>query len=750
MALSTATQPDAVPEQCPALACWRLDTSGQTLVLASWDGHLPGIVYWGPALPAAEDLVALAAGQLRPLGPGTLDQVAELSICPEEGRGFPGQPGLRLRDGHGRPLPTQFRLEGVEADREAICVRAVDGRHRGLRYRARFEVAPEDEVLRAWAAIEGGEDLGLALDWLAAPVLPLPEDAPDFIDYAGRWSQELGEARVGFARGVHLRESRRGRPGHDHFPAVVVPRPGATATAGGVHGVHFGWSGGHRMIVEALPDGRRQLQFGLSCSRDGLDRGGFDRDGLDRDDRDGGGGFESGVIHFAYAEGGLSGLGRAFQSHVRRHVVRLPEPAGPRPVHYNCWEAVYFDHDLEVLKDLAARAAGLGAERFVLDDGWFGKRDDATSGLGDWQVDPRKYPEGLGPLIAHVEGLGMDFGLWVEPEMVSLDSELARAHPDWNLAPAGYAQISGRGQQVLDLTRPAVAAHLFERLDALLSAHRIAYLKWDSNRDVTLPVGEDGRDLSYRRTRALYRLIDRLRARHPGVEIESCASGGARLDYGMLQRCTRVWLSDSNDARERWRMQTAAATFLPPEVVGSHVGPRRCHSSGRVLPMAFRAAVALTGHMGFELDLRELTGAEAATLRRATAFYKENRAFLHNAAEYRLETGRAEASARMRVDAAKSRFLLFAATLAVSRDEATVPLRLAGLGPDCRYRVRLCNPELLEAAATRHFPSPLLAEAGLVLSGAALMRAGLVLPLAFPDTLWILEGRALVAEGDRA
>ena len=727
-ASETASQPESGPESGPgpALQCWRLDTPGQTLAFASWEGRLPGVVYWGAPLPASEDLEALARSQIRPLGKGTLDQVAELSICPEEGRAFPGQPGLRLRDGRGRPLVTQFRLEAAEAGEGKLRFRALD-RRSGLCYLAQFEAAPEDDVLRAWARIEGQGELDL--DWLAAPVLPLPQDAPDFIDYVGRWSRELGEERVAFARGVHLRESRRGRPGHDHFPGIVVPRPGTTATEGAAYGTHFGWSGGHRMIVEELPDGRRLLQFGLSCRRDAQDA-------------EGQGGFESGVIHFSHAKGGLSGLAQAFQSHVRRRIVGFPEAAGPRPVHFNCWEAVYFDHDLEVLKDLAVRAAALGAERFVLDDGWFGRRDDATSGLGDWQADPRKYPEGLDPLIDHVEGLGMSFGLWVEPEMVSLDSDLARAHPDWILAPEGYAQVSGRGQQVLDLANPAVAEHLFARLDALLSAHRIGYLKWDHNRDVTLALDAEGRDLTDRLTRALYRLIDRLRARHPRVEIESCASGGARLDYGMLARCARAWLSDSNDARERWRMQLAAMTFLPPEVVGSHVGPRRCHTSGRILPMAFRAAVALTGHMGLELDLRELTEEEEATLRRAIAFYKESRAFLHRAREYRLAPDDPEASARMSVDGEGERFLLFAATLAVSRAEATAPLRLAGLDPERRYRVRLRNPEVPETAATRHFPSPLLTASGLCLSGAALMQSGLVLPLAFPDTLWILEGRA--------
>lgn len=708
-------------------ACWRLDSDGQTLVLAAHDGRLPGVIYWGPPLPDQEDLVALALSQLRPLGPGTLDGIAALSICPEEGRGFPGQPGLRLRDQTGRPLPTQFRLVETQAEPHRLTFEAVDTRDDRLSYRACFE-APADggQVLRTWAVVDGAA----RVDWLAAPVVTLPERAPDFIDYVGRWSQELGEERVAFRRGVHLRESRRGRPGHDHFPGLVVPLPGATATEGGHYGAHFGWSGGHRMLVEALPDGRRQLQFGIAEPRD-------------REDRDAAaGGFESGVLHLAYAGGGLSGLAQAFQDHVRRRVLPRREAPPARPVHFNCWEAVYFDHDLAVLKDLAARAADLGAERFVLDDGWFGRRDDDGTSLGDWSVDRRKYPDGLSPLVEHVESLGMSFGLWVEPEMVSLDSDLARAHPDWVLAPQGYEPVTGRNQHLLDLANPAVVDHLFESLDRLLSEQRIACLKWDMNRDVALPLDDEGRDRGYRRVRALYGLIDRLRDKHADVEIESCASGGARADYGMLARSERVWLSDSNDARERWRMQRAAMTFLPPEIVGSHVGPRRCHTSGRVLPMAFRAAVAMTGHMGFEMDLRELTPEEAAALRAATAFYKAERGFLHSARQFRLEAADDETLAQMSVDAEATRFLLFAAQMSVARAESSQPLRLAGLEPGKRYRVRLCKSVSAESAPTKSFPSPLLEKAGLSLSGAALMQSGLILPLAFPDSLWILEGCA--------
>ena len=276
---------------------------------------------------------------------------------------------------------------------------------------------------------------------------------------------------------------------------------------------------------------------------------------------------------------------------------------------------MYFDHDLPVLKEIATRAAALGAERFVLDDGWFGRRDDDTTSLADWEVDPRKYPDGLGPLIDHVRGLGMTFGLWFEPEMVSPDSNVFRARPDWALGPAD--QVLGRGQMVLDMARAEVRDHVFASMAALLSRHPIDSIKLDHNR--VLPVPDAAQ------TRGTYALLDRLRDAFPAIEIEISASGGGRIDFGILARTHRVWLSDSNDALERLRIQHNAALFLPGAVTGSHVGPRRCHTSGRILDISFRAWVAAQRQMGLELDPRELTEREAEVLSGAIAWYKCNR-----------------------------------------------------------------------------------------------------------------------------
>jgi alpha-galactosidase len=260
------------------------------------------------------------------------------------------------------------------------------------------------------------------------------------------------------------------------------------------------------------------------------------------------------------------------------------------------------------------------------------------------------------------------------------------------------------------------------------------------NRDLTLAVDRNGMPLLRRQVHAVYARMDRLREAHPSVEIESCASGGARIDYGILRHTHRVWLSDSNDAHERWRMQNAAMQFLPPEIVGSHVGPRHCHTSGRELAMAFRASVAMTGHMGFEMDLRELTLDEEATLAHYTRLYKENRGWMHRGSQHRLQPPRPEIMAQMFVSEPKDRFLIFSATMAVPRSETAGPLRLTGLDTGGKYRLRLLNADDISRRVTRWFDSPLATEKGLSLIGRTLMQSGIVLPVAFPDTMWLVEG----------
>ncbi|MEZ5779820.1 MAG: alpha-galactosidase [Paracoccaceae bacterium] len=690
---------------------WSLQDSRQSLVLATEGKRLPEVVYWGSRLPDDEDLATLALANALDVTGGMLDRNPELSICPEATRSFPGQPGLILSDETGAPLLPTFRfVEAMEHESKLELVYRDDSH--ALTYRAVFSINGKTHLIEARSAIESGAPVHL--HWLAAPVFPGPQLSDEMLDFAGRWCGEFQMNATAWSPGMRCRESRTGRTGHEHFPGLIVPCRGATNTQGHAFGFHYGWSGGHRMVAEELADGRRQIQFGHAAQLE-----------IEPQTR-----FESATLHAVFSDGGINGCAVAFQRHLRDQVVRFPDPRRPRPVHYNCWEAIYFHHNLPELKEIANRAAALGAERFVLDDGWFGRRDDDTTSLGDWIVDARKYPEGLGPLIDHVHGLGMTFGIWFEPEMINLDSDTCRRHPGWVFGAAD--QIPGRQQMVLNMALPEVRDFLFQRIGAILTAHPIDYIKWDHNRVLPMPDAAQ--------TRGTYALLDRLREAFPRVEIESCASGGGRIDFGILKRTHRVWLSDSNDALERLKIQHNAAIFLPLVVTGSHVGPRECHTSGRVFDIRFRAWVAAQRHMGFEMDPRELTDEEARVLAGVTGWWKQNRDWMSRADILRLDSADPAVIAEQQLSETGERFVVFAGRAAASDQIAPRPLQLTRLLPGARYRIELLN----RADAPGLSRGDQILKSGPVeLSGQYLMNHGLTLPWSFPDRMWVIEGQRL-------
>ncbi|NJS38681.1 MAG: alpha-galactosidase [Rhodobacteraceae bacterium] len=684
---------------------WRIDAGGQTIALAT-SGGIPEVTYWGARLPDDEDLSQLAAAARNDLTGGMLDVLPSLSLSPEPGRAFQGQPGHILAEADGTPLLPTFRFDRAEGRGVLRLISRAEGltlTHL-LTWRGTGVIGLET-ILDA--------DRPIRVHWLAAPVLPAPQDG-DMIDVHGKWIGEFHLIRTPWTPGIRLRESRTGRSGHEHPPYLILAGQGCTNTQGTALALHYAWSGGHRMVAEELPDGRRQIQFGAPIGSE----------------TEIGTHFRTARLMAVCSTTGLNGIAKTFQEDIRDWVVQWPEYSRPRPVHYNCWEAVYFDHKLETLAEIATRAAALGAERFVLDDGWFGKRDDDTTSLGDWTIDRAKWPDGLHPLIAHIHSLGMTFGLWFEPEMVNPNSDLYRAHPDWLLGPAD--QTTGRNQMVLNLALPEVRDNLFQQVSAILTEYPIDYVKWDHNR--LLPVVDTAQ------THGIYDLLARLRASHPSVEIESCASGGGRIDAGILQHTHRVWLSDSNDALERLRIQHDAALFLPAAVTGSHVGPRHCHTSGRVLPMAFRAWVAAQRHMGFEMDLRELTEDEALTLAKITRWWKDNRNWMLSGTIHRLDSDDPAVTAELQLAQDGSRFVAFAGQAMTSRQILPRPLRLAGLEPAARYTVTLLNPE--DAPRQSRGPAALKASP-LTLTGQALMTRGITLPVAWPATMWVVEGTRL-------
>jgi alpha-galactosidase len=625
----------------------------------------PTIVHWGRQLGDDANLDALDAALGRPAVAGALGSVAPISVVPLHADGFVGRPGLAGRRGGGRNWAPRFVPTGHRVDGDRLSVDSLDD-VAGLALTTEISAG---DVLTVRVTIANVGDRRYSLDALTVS-LPLPDTADELLGFEGRWAREFHPVRTPWDHGAVLAEHLRGRTSHEHPPLLFAGSTGFGEWAGEVWGVHVAWSGNHTMLAERLADGRRYVQAGelLHPGEVVLDPGES---------------YATPSVIGVHSDTGLTAATWGFHRAVRSSPAH---PNTPRPVLLNTWEAVYFDHDIERLRELAAVAAEVGIERFVLDDGWFGSRRDDTSGLGDWWVSPNVYPDGLGPLIEYVAGLGMEFGIWVEPEMVNPDSDLFRAHPDWALTTEGYEPVLGRNQLVLDLGHPGAFAHILGQLDSLLCDHAISYVKWDMNRDHVQGSGAAGSAGTHAQTLAVYAMLDELRSRHPTVEFESCASGGGRIDLEILQRAERVWTSDCNDALERQTIQRGASMLLPPEVMGAHIGPRRSHTTGRRHTLAFRAATALFGHLGVEWNVARLDADDRARLAEAIELHKRFRPLLHSGDVVRFDTEPAYCAHGVYA-ADRSEALVSFAQLATAPSLTPPALRLPGLDPDGRYRI---------------------------------------------------------------
>ena len=666
---------------------------------------VPALLHWGADLGALSDpqLEALADSRVRVVGPSAADEPIRLGLVPLLADGWSGLPGLS-------GSRTSLSLERVEPVETGVAVTlSGDG----------FTLAVEllldaHGVLHTRSALTNlaAEPYELAS---LATVLPLSPVAQERLDFTGVWSGERSPQRAPIQHGTALRESRHGRNGHDDSFVTVAGTAGFGFRHGEVWALHLGWSGDKRTWIDRSALGLSTIAAGelLAPGEIRLAQG------------------ETYVSPWAFAawsDAGIDGLSRRFHGMLRA----LPaHPSGPRPLTLNTWEAVYFAHDLERLSHLADLAAEVGVERFVLDDGWMTGRTDDRRALGDWTVDPDRWPDGLGPLIDRVHAAGMQFGLWVEPEMVSLDSALARSHPDWVLP----GMLSWRHQQMLDLANDDVREHVRDALLALLDEYPIDYLKWDMNRDQLA-------GSAHARVSATYRLMDELRAAHPHLEIESCSAGGGRIDAGVLARTQRVWPSDTNDAHDRQSIVRWTSLLVPLEYLGAHVGSAPAHTTGRSQSLSFRLATALLGHAGIEWDLAATPPAELDALKVWAAQYKKLRGLLHSGDLVRGDdAGDPVVTGVVSADRGEAVYVI--ACLESPREAVRLTRRLPGLDPAREYRVSVVD---LGAAAASHagIPPRWVAE-GVTLPGSVLGSVGLEPPLLLPDEALVVRVEAVPA-----
>jgi len=607
--------------------------------------------------------------------------------------------GCQVREG-------KYALEGLPAFHgeggQTLAV-TLEDKGSGVEVELLYGVFEDYDLITRTARVTNRGTGTVLLRQAASLCLDLPRADLDLITFDGRHMMERTPHRAPLRPGVQSVGSTRGASSHQHNPFVVLCERDADEDHGLCIGAMLLYSGNFQAAAERDPFENARLTLGIHPWRFCFPLAPGES-------------FTAPEAALVLSEKGLTGMSLRFHRAIRERLLR--QPADPKPVLVNSWEAAFFDFDGEKLVDLARASAPLGIELFVMDDGWFGRRDDDTSGLGDWFVNTDKLPGGLEALVPRVRELGMQFGIWVEPEMVSEDSDLFRAHPDWILGKPHELHARGRGQLVLDFSRKEVRDAVWEALAKVLRSADIRYVKWDMNRSLTevwsaaLPARRQG-EVYHRFVLGVYDLLERLRSEFPHILVEGCGGGGGRFDGGMLYYTPQIWCSDNTDAVDRLGIQYGTSFCYPPCTMGAHVADSPSQWTGRSIPLETRGTAAMSGAFGYELDLTEATEEERAVIREQTAFYKAHRALLHDGDYYRLSDPFRDPFAAWEHVSPDRREAL--ACVVFNPSHASPPfltLRLKGLNPALRYRL-----DGAEEAVT----------------GACLMEAGVPLPMPAGD-----------------
>lgn len=648
--------------------------------------------YWGKKLRMEEHPQSL----INMNGPMLLDRLPQ--EYPQYGSGDFRNPAYQVRledgsritelqyQGH-RILGGKPQLEGLPAiyaenDDEAETLELdLKDEYSGLEVTLSYSIFKHSDALTRSVrfANHGGGKLQL-LRALSASV-DLPNADFEMIYLAGAWSREAQVQRRPLGPGGTVIEGRRGgMSGHQLNPFVALASPGTDENHGEVYSLSFVYSGNFAAGAEVDSFGMTRFSIGLNP---------FDFTWV----LEPGQSFQTPEAVMVYSGGGLGEMSRTYHRLYRNRLCRGIYRDKERPILVNNWEGTYFDFNTEKLVSIAEAGAELGIELFVLDDGWFGKRDNDRTSLGDWTPDLRKLPGGLKEVADRINGLGMKFGLWVEPEMISPESELYRKHPDWCLHVEGRRRTEARWQLVLDYSRPEVREYIYETLSGILSSVPIAYIKWDMNRHLTeigsaASAPEHQSEIAHRYILGLYDLLERLTTRFPHILFESCCSGGGRFDPGMLFYMPQTWTSDDTDAVERLKIQYGTSLVYPISAIGAHVSAVPNHQVHRMTPLKMRGDVAMSGNFGYELDLTKFTEEEKEIVKEQVKQYKEIRSLVQQGDQYRLLSPfEGDETAWMFVSGDRKEALAFYFRVLAKPHPADTRLKLAGLNPDFDYRI---------------------------------------------------------------
>jgi alpha-galactosidase len=667
---------------------FRIDAADMSYMLGINEKKQVQTLYWGKRLSAADTFAT----------PHPTSDLAgfdtSINLTQQEFTGWGGglylEPDLKVTfpDGN-RDLVLEYVSHKIEGNRLTLQLKDIS---REVYVELHYEADGATGILRRSAQVQNKTDAPLTIEQIASGTLNLPRGTDYRLRYlTGRWAGEWSLHEQLIQPGKTVLESRRGSTGSQNNPWFAIDRNGQNdQDAGDTWFGALGWSGSWQMSIEQ--DQLQQVR--VTAGPNSFDFGYRLASGEHLDSPD---------FYAGYSHDGIGGASRLLHRFEVESI--LPHAPNPklRPVVYNSWEATNFKVDEAGQEALAEKAASIGVERFVMDDGWYGQRANDHAGLGDWYVNPVKFPHGLKPLIDKVHSLGMDFGLWVEPEMVNADSDLYRKHPDWVLNFTGRPRSEGRNQLVLNLARPDVRAYVFQVLDKLLNENDIAFLKWDYNRNWSEPgwpavAPEDQKKVYIDYIRNLYAILAEVREKHPHVEIEGCSGGGSRIDLGLLRYSDEVWPSDNTDAFDRLLIQDGFTYAYAPAVMAAWVTDSPTGINQRVLSLEYRFLSSMQGVLGIGANLNDWKPEDFATAKKMVAQYKQIRETVQRGSLYRLISPQKESeqSVTESVSQDRQKAVVFA-FLHSSKMQYPFPrVLLRGLKPDTMYRVATLDGNLAE------------------------------------------------------